>query len=72
MSSSPTSKQRLRKAVLDAVPANWLDPLLTGKDSAVKYLPADGHQIEALLRGIRIRIQGVFDAHEKTSKRKAK
>jgi hypothetical protein len=38
------------------VPTNWLDPLLSGDDAAVKFLPAPGPNIEALLRAVKVRI----------------
>lgn len=43
-----------RQQVLDAIPANWLDPLLSGDDKVIHKSPCP--EIEALLRAMRARI----------------
>ena len=53
----PLKKQiaELKEKAINAVPTNWLDPLLTGKD--VTDLPWDSPEIEQLLRGVKERIR---------------
>lgn len=48
-----------RDQVLAAIPANWLDPLLTGPNAALKGLPWECPEIEALLRGLKERIEAI-------------
>lgn len=45
------------ESIADAVPTNWCDPLLTGKNAAIGNPPYDCQDIERLLRGIKERIQ---------------
>lgn len=40
--------------VLDAIPTNWLDPLLSGDDKVIHKSPCP--EIEALLQALRARI----------------
>lgn len=40
--------------VLDAIPTNWLDPLLTGDDKVIHKSPCP--EVEALLKAVRARI----------------
>lgn len=43
--------------ILDAIPSNWCDPLLTGRDAVIGKSPYDCQDIEKLLNGIRERIE---------------
>lgn len=43
-----------RQQVLDAIPTNWLDPLLSGPDKVISKSPCP--EIEALLKAVRARI----------------
>lgn len=43
-----------RQQVLDAIPTNWLDPLLNGPDKVIVKSPCP--EIEALLKAVRARI----------------
>lgn len=47
-----------RQRMVDAVPTNWLDPLLTG-DKGIGPPPYDCPAIEKLLRGIKARIAAI-------------
>jgi hypothetical protein len=50
-----TEKQR--RAIIDAVPDNWLDPLLTGPEAVIgKQGPYTARDIENVLRAIRERV----------------
>lgn len=49
------------KNIKEAVPTNWLDPLLTGKDSGIGEPPYSGNDIEVLLRAIKERINKLSD-----------
>ncbi len=55
--------QELRELIKSAIPTNWLDPLLTGKDKVLpdgyKYTPAD---IENLLNAIRKQVGEKLEA----------
>jgi hypothetical protein len=50
--------KRLRTKVIGAIPQNWLDPLLTGKDAI--SVPAKCRDIERLLNEVRARIEKAF------------
>lgn len=43
-----------RQQVLDAIPSNWLDPLLTGEGKVVNKSPCP--EVQALLNAVRARI----------------
>lgn len=43
-----------RQQVLDAIPTNWLDPLLTGDGAVIHKSPCP--EVEALLKAVRARI----------------
>ncbi len=47
---------RLRKALRDAVPSNWLDPLLTGPKAVIGQPPYGCQDIERLLNAVRERV----------------
>ncbi len=49
-------QNRLRKALLDAVPNNWLDPLLTGPKAVIGQPPYNCKDIERLLNAVRARV----------------
>ena len=54
----------LAKQLIDCVPTTWLDSLLTGKDAVVaKDGKHNGLHIEALLNGIRKRMQAILAKH---------
>jgi hypothetical protein len=53
------SANSYRDKVLAAIPTNWLDPLLTGPNAALRGLPWECPEIEALLVGIRKRIEAI-------------
>lgn len=48
-------KKVFRDRVLDVIPSNWLDPLLSGKD-AVNF-PLKCPDVERLVNGIRERVR---------------
>lgn len=49
-----------RDSVLNALPTSWLDPLLTGPGAALPPMGTIGPQhVEALLRGIKARIEAL-------------
>jgi hypothetical protein len=50
--------EELRKQLLDCVPDNWLDPLLTGPSKVIGELLTN-HDIERVCRGIKDRIAAV-------------
>ena len=45
--------------LIDAIPTNWLDPLLTGKNAVIGNPPYDCKDIERLLSAIRVRINSI-------------
>lgn len=47
---------RLRKALREAVPNSWLDPLLTGPKAVLGKPPYDCRDIERLLNAVRERV----------------
>jgi hypothetical protein len=51
--------------IINAIPCNWCDPLLTGKDRVMGDPPYNSHDIENLLNGIRDRIEDTLKATEK-------
>lgn len=52
----------LEKRVLDAIPDNWCDPLLTGPGAI--NIPAKCPDIERLLTGVRERVRRALSASE--------
>ena len=48
--------QTTSKVRLDAVPSNWCDPLLTGKNAVIGQPPYDCQDIERLLNAVRERL----------------
>lgn len=52
--------KRQRKAILDCVPKNWLDPLLTGANGGLGDEPYGYPDIERLLSAIRGRLTAVL------------
>jgi len=48
------------KGLLDAIPLNWCDPLLSGPDAVIGTYPYGERDIENLLNGIRERIKERF------------
>lgn len=48
----------LEKRILDAIPTNWCDPLLTGP-KAINF-PAHCPDIERLLNGVRERVRAAL------------
>lgn len=54
--------QAFERAALDAVPTNWLDPILTGPDNVVGDKGIDGLTIERVLRAVRARIAALSPA----------
>lgn len=49
-----------RKAILDCVPNNWLDPVLSGENAVVGEAPYGCPDIERLLSAIRDRLTAVL------------
>lgn len=60
------AKQKARSkrdtAILEAIPATWLDSLLTGPDAVVAKSPYDCPDIERLLQAIRERVQTIMES----------
>jgi hypothetical protein len=52
----------LRRRVMDAIPSNWCDPLLTGPE-AINF-PAKCPDIERLLNGVRERVRHALNGNE--------
>jgi hypothetical protein len=50
--------EEMRKAVLDCIPSNWLDPLLTGPSAVIHKFSCP--EIEALLNGVKARISAAL------------
>lgn len=46
-----------RKRVLAAIPANWCDPLLSGKENVLSPEPVNCPQIDRLLAAVRARVK---------------
>jgi len=49
--------QSASKAMLDAIPSNWLDPLLSGPKAVIGMPPYSGPDIERLLNAVRERVR---------------
>lgn len=56
-----SEKQKMR-AMVEAVPTTWLDPLLTGPTAVVGKPPYYCPDIEALLNALRKRLQEIANA----------
>lgn len=50
--------EKVKEKAIGAVPTNWLDPLLTGKD--VPKLPWNCPEIEQLLNGVKEKIKAII------------
>lgn len=46
------------RSLPELIPTNWLDSLLTGPDAVIGQPPYSGSDVEALLRGVKKRIEG--------------
>ena len=59
---------RLAEKMIAQVPANWLDPLLSGSKAALKREPGywDCQDIERLLAGLKARMQKVAELERKS------
>lgn len=60
-----------RKRVLDAIPSNWCDSLLTGPQNVLGDAPVSCPQIERLLRAVRTRVEQALPKPKKPARRKA-
>lgn len=60
--SAPTVPEGMRERVLDAIPGNWLDPLLTGPDAVIPKEFGHPQVIEALLNAVRARVETALAA----------
>ena len=58
-----TEQNRLRRALLKAVPSNWLDPLLTGPKAVIGQPPYDCKDIERLLNAVRARVSSTVSGN---------
>lgn len=45
-----------------AIPANWLDPLLTGPNAVIGHPPYNCHDVERLFNALRARMSVRFEA----------
>lgn len=57
-----SARPSLREAVLAAIPDSWLDDLLTGPQAVVK-IPAGCPEIQALLQGLKRRVEDIFERY---------
>lgn len=62
---------REQKALIDCVPNNWLDPLLTGPNKIIGKEPFTCRDIENILNAIRKRMS-VCAAARKAARKKGK
>jgi len=62
---SPTQ----RKRVIDAIPSNWLDPLLTGPTAVVGKPPYNCEHVEAILNAVRARVTAALPKPPRRAKR---
>jgi hypothetical protein len=62
------SVQRVVGRLIDAVPQNWCDALLTGKDG-IGQPPYTCRHIEQLLRGVQDRMRAIRDSSNKKGQR---
>lgn len=53
--NSFTLEQSYLGEVINEIPSNWLDPLLTGEDAVIGKAPYSGQDIERLLSAIKKR-----------------
>lgn len=53
--------EELKRELVDCVPSNWLDPLLTGAQAVMGSPPWGCPEVERLLRAIRARIEATCD-----------
>jgi hypothetical protein len=52
-------RRQIAKELIDCIPTNWLDPLLTGKDSLLRNDPWGCKEIEWLLNAIKNKMKVV-------------
>lgn len=56
--------------IIEAIPSNWCDPLLTGEDKVIGKSPYDYLDIENLLNAIRERIETIASQPENSADKK--
>jgi hypothetical protein len=57
-----SASKAMLAAVLEEIPTNWCDPLLSGPKAVIGSPPYTGKDLENLVLGIRARIEAKFKA----------